>query len=98
MSTAIELIEEERERQIKEEGWTEDHDLVHCWGELAAAAACYAAPEKFRIMHPGRSKPIRILWPWHTNWWKPTPENRERELVKAGALIVAEIERLQRLA
>jgi hypothetical protein len=29
-------------------------------------------------------------------WWKPT--NRRRDLVKAGALILAEIERLDRAA
>ena len=36
------------------------------------------------------------LWPWKEAWWKPTPEDRIRELVKAGALIVAEIDRLRR--
>lgn len=35
-------------------------------------------------------------WPWEIDEWKPTPENRIRELVKAGALIAAEIDRLQR--
>lgn len=39
---------------------------------------------------------ILRLWPWDWNWWKPT--NRRRALVKAGALIVAEIERLDRVA
>jgi hypothetical protein len=36
-------------------------------------------------------------WPWDLNSWKPSPDNRIKELVKAGALVVAEIERLQRL-
>lgn len=36
------------------------------------------------------------IWPWDPEWWKPTPRNRIRELVKAGALIAAEIDRLQR--
>lgn len=34
-------------------------------------------------------------WPWSREWWKP--KNPRRDLVKAGALIVAEIERLDRL-
>lgn len=39
---------------------------------------------------------IPPAWPWAPGWWKPSPNDRVRELVKAGALIVAEIERLQR--
>lgn len=38
-------------------------------------------------------------WPWEPGWWKPGKGNsyadRVRELVKAGALIAAEIDRLQ---
>lgn len=37
------------------------------------------------------------IWPWDKSWWKPTPDDRIRELIKAGALIAAEIDRLQRL-
>jgi hypothetical protein len=40
---------------------------------------------------------IGRYWPWDREWWKPTPNNRIRELAKAGALIAAEIDRLQRL-
>jgi hypothetical protein len=38
-----------------------------------------------------------IFWPWDQDWWKPSPDPI-RNLVKAGALIAAEIDRLQRLA
>ena len=34
-------------------------------------------------------------WPWDEKWWKPFPDPI-RNLVKSAALIVAEIERLQR--
>lgn len=34
------------------------------------------------------------IWPWRGSWWKP--KNRRRDLVRAAALIVAEIERLDR--
>lgn len=35
------------------------------------------------------------VFPWDEEWWKPS-DDPIRNLVKAGALIVAEIERLQR--
>ena len=88
--TAIELIAAERQRQVNEVGWDESHDDNHCFEELAIAAGCYALPPRIGV----RSE----HWPWDWNWWKPSPDNRIRELVKAGALIVAEIERLQRAA
>lgn len=88
---AIELITAERERQITQEGWSITHDDSHESEELARAAACYAMPSFWRV-----ESIFGMLWPWWSKWWKPTPEDRIRELVKAGALIVAEIERLQR--
>lgn len=36
-------------------------------------------------------------WPWEKKWWKPS-EDKIKNLVRAGALIAAEIDRLQRLA
>ena len=79
----IELITAERERQISEEGWTAEHDQEHDDGELAKAAACYLLPE------------IKgEWWPWSWKWWKPTPEDRQCELVKAGALVAAELDRV----
>lgn len=38
----------------------------------------------------------RWLWPWEHRWYKPTPEDRVRELTKAGALIAAAIDDLLR--
>jgi len=35
-------------------------------------------------------------WPWDEEWWKPD-NDAVRNLAKAGALIAAEIDRLQRL-
>ena len=95
MKTAIQLIADERERQLKEEGWTEEHDDEYFQGELAAAAACYATPEHLRL-YRRRARGIMtpLSWPWAPNWWKPKDEIAD--LVRAGALIVAEIERLQR--
>lgn len=82
--TGIEVIAEERQRQIKEEGWTLEHDKQWKHGELAEAAACYASLI---------DRPFDV-WPFDMSWWKPTPNDRIRELQKAGALIAAEIDRL----
>lgn len=91
MKLGIELIAEERKRQIEVEGWTLEHDSIGNNNEqLAQAAALYALPKVFRSYEYD----VRNIWPWDFKWWKPTPNDRVRELVKAGALIAAEIDRL----
>lgn len=96
--TGIELIAQERQRQIEVEGWTVEHDKQYT-GEkehhLALAAACYAIPALHREYKNALFVPTPLFWPWLNDWWKPSPDNRIRELVKAGALIAAEIDRLQ---
>lgn len=105
MKTGIEIIAAERKRQIESEGWTPEHDNLLVNNELAKAAACYAMPkderEKYQSLSVG---PPKIWYPrwwpksWDVRrWWKPTPEDRIRELAKAGALIAAEIDRINRL-
>jgi hypothetical protein len=85
-------ITAERQRQKTEEGWTPTHDAEHTNGALALAAVCYALPEPWRA---SVAFPMPYsLWPWSPSWWKPTPDDRVRELEKAGALIAAEIDRL----
>lgn len=102
MKTGIELIAEERARQISVEGWTPEHDDKHDSGELAAAASCYARAGQFASVW----RPVGAVlcldnaadfWPWSLDWWKPSTDP-VRNLVKAGALIAAEIDRLQRVA
>lgn len=88
--TGVELISAERRRQVEQERWSAQHDDSHIDESLARAAACYAMPARFRARHK------RGLWSWASKWWKPTPNDRVRELVKAGALIAAEIDRLTR--
>ena len=90
--TGLDLIAAERGRQIVEEGWSSKHDDAHNDDELAAAASVYAAPLLVREF----LDLVDYLWPWHLDDWKPTPDDRMRELVKAGALIAAEIDRLLR--
>lgn len=94
MKTGMELIAEERARQISVEGWTPKHDDQHDKADLARAAACYAVGDK-NLQRPDEQD--YWVWPWENKWWNPTPNDRVRELVKAGALIAAEIDRLHRL-
>lgn len=94
MKTGIEFIAEERQRQIDVEGWNAEHDDIGNNDEqLAEAAALYALPEIRRTYEYD----VNNLWPWDKKWWKPTPDDRIKELAKAGALIAAEIDRLQRI-
>ena len=79
----------ERQRQVNKEGWTPALDDKYMNCELARAAACYAmADHAYSVPYPADA------WPWAADWWKPT--TYRRNLVKAGALILAEIERLDR--
>ena len=92
MKTGIGLIAEERQRQIEKEGWTAEHDAQHNHNELAEAAVCYATPGPMRVINHDDGIPYG--WPFNKDWWKPSPQDRRRELIKAGALIAAEIDRL----
>ncbi|CFT62524.1 gp43 [Burkholderia pseudomallei] len=100
----------ERRRQVEAEGWTPEHDDQYQHGAIALAAACYAA----NAGGVAWADPLPSFWPWMHNWWKPTTPRRgsrwplprrcrrwplpRRDLVKAGALILAELERLDRAA
>ena len=85
-----ELITKERRRQIEEEGWSAAHDNLHRDNELAYAAATYILD----FIEPDGDH--HKLWPWRPEDFKPTRSNPIRQLVKVGALIAAEIDRLQR--
>lgn len=89
---ALQEIEHERLRQESDEGWTPEHDDSHEGGDLAHAAAAYAMG-KMAIVNIGGER--TRLWPWEDAYWKDG-DTRRRQLVKAGALIVAELERLER--
>lgn len=91
------LILRERIRQTHTKGWSPDHDDLHGHSELALAAVQYALPEDHRVtVSLDGVTQVPVDWPWDDTAWKPTPEDRVRELEKAGALIAAEIDRLLR--
>lgn len=118
-TSGVNLIAEERKRQILEEGWSAEHDDEHTDGSLALAAVCYATPVKlFRMDELANAFHLSDPWPrsWDSVWDKryrygagralranyiPDPKTYSDEeridlLVKAGALIAAEIDRLLR--
>jgi hypothetical protein len=87
------LIADERRRQVLVEGWSPEHDDGHADGELAAVAAGLALDGFARLDNPAFGGP----WdPWHLI--AKHRGNRIRQLVIAGALIAAEIDRLERQA
>lgn len=95
--SGIDLIREERRRQRSRakngESYSLRHDDDHDAGEIASAAAVYAMPP---VVRDRNQDLVSILTP--SGWYlKLNTGDRVRELVKAGALIAAEIDRLQRL-
>ncbi|EOZ4767807.1 hypothetical protein [Pseudomonas aeruginosa] len=92
-------VQAERKRQVEAEGWTPEHDDEHACDEIAAFACFYAMPPAARDWDTsstgyGDTLGEAIL----PEGWEPKTGDRRRELVKAAALILAEIERLDRAA
>lgn len=106
MKTGIELIAEERKRQIEIEGYTDDHDLKHNPREFVHAAETYLMSSDLTLHskefgpsdnwhqtnEPFYRNEIERSWPWEQESFKPTSDIRD--LIKAGALIAAAIDRL----
>lgn len=97
MTIGSDLIAVERNRQIDDEGWDEAHDNEHHNAELVLAGICYANTAAMIIRGEDITAPnMQPQWPWAPHWWKPNGDP-VRNLVKAGALVAAEIDRLVRL-
>ncbi|MGU1552863.1 hypothetical protein ACSERV_30275 [Pseudomonas aeruginosa] len=91
-------VQTERRRQVEAEGWTPEHDDQHSDGQMAQAAGCYAlhAGGIGTDWPGGIRNGSALFWPWDEEWWKP--KSARENLVRAGALVLAEIERLDRSA
>ena len=96
--SGIERIAKERQRQIDVEGFDERHDDYYVGSAMLWAAVIYTQlavaltegmPPDEIVVEPPKG------WPWRQGWWKPSPDPI-RNLEKAGALIAAEIDRLER--
>jgi hypothetical protein len=105
---AFEDVVAERLRQVHALGWSLEHDDEHSDESIAKAAACYAMPPSSRKMVTRSTAPFGVApdrgdvtyqqpaqWPWGRGSYKPGP--RRDELVKATAMMLAEIERFDRL-
>lgn len=103
MKRGIDLIAEERQRQIDVEGYNEQHDSQHNASELIYAAIAYVESAKVGVncAEMGITDENYILigksdmgrhYPFG---WSFKPSTDVRDLVKAGALIAAAIDRLQ---
>ena len=91
-SGILAAIWDERCRQVIPEGYDAAHDDAHTGGEIALMAASYAALA-------GRSSVAAMhAWPWDEPMPKSLTAEPRRLLIIAGALILAEIERLDRAA
>lgn len=95
VNSVVQEIAAERQRQIEVEGFDSEHDDCHSESELSAGAAAYALRVWSSHLDPSPnvSSPF---WPskFPIGMWKPGPARRM--LVKAAAMLVAEIERLDR--
>lgn len=90
--SGIQRISMERQRQIEQEGWAPEHDDRYVNHELKSAARCYLLAAHH---HEVTAFNVPTLWPWAPEWWKPS-DDPVRNLEKAGALIAAEIDRINR--
>ncbi|EDH5671697.1 hypothetical protein CB204_17795 [Salmonella enterica subsp. enterica serovar Stanley] len=87
LTDALRDVIAERQRQVSVKGWTAEHDDTYTCGELSGAAISYIEPMEAVFYWPAE---------WHDDSFKPSDERRN--LVKATALLLAEIERLDRIS
>ncbi|TRO33893.1 hypothetical protein EQ845_16730 [Pseudomonas putida] len=96
VDTAAQDVLAERRRQIEAEGYTAELDDQYTLGQLADAAGAYAFWAFTCNIQDFKVTTVPPSWPWNPKHWKPT--DQRKMLIKAGALILAEIARLDRMA
>ena len=95
-ASAFVLIAEERLRQIQVEGFKASDDDGYIDGQLMDAGRCYYNWAYGRTSVIDKHEPVPFNWPWNTKWWKPV--GPRQALIKAGALLLAEKDRVDRAA
>ena len=99
LMTGVELIAQERRRQIEKEGWSPAHDDAHTDQSLPLVAIYYATPPgTYVVQLDPLAKSTHPVWPhtWPRQLAKKSEHSRIKQLTIAGGCIAAEIDRLQR--
>lgn len=99
----VERIGFERYKQVNLKRFTSKHDDEHTGGELISAAIAYAEHAHAQdgeyldsFVENTYCDGVPNKWPWEFASWKPS-QDPTKNLAKAGALIAAEIDRLNRI-
>ena len=96
MESGIELIAIERQEQIEKHGWDANHDDDHFGGALLKAAATLCANGTDVIVQDPDGEWGTGDDPWGLESKLDGDKNKIHRLKVAGALIAAEIDRIQR--
>ena len=92
--TGIELIAAERARQIDVKGFKAPRDAQYTQGQLLLGAIAYIQATGMQLRFGELPKCfVPMAWPWDRSTWRPG--DRKRNLAKAGAMIAAEIDRIE---
>ena len=92
--TGIELIAEEQQRVREQEGFTLESDKQYKNNELVKGAISYLRTPMYNVhIQTGQLAPMEF--PFKQEWWKPSPDDRIKELIKAGQMIASEIDKLR---
>lgn len=97
MKNALADVIAERCHQIMDLNYNVPHDDQHDQRELARAAASYLRHYIYRTGVPSDTyfnDQVAIEWPWDEKFWNP--QDPRADLVRTAALIIAEIERIDR--
>lgn len=92
--SGAQLIMEEQKRIIEVEGFTAENDKKYHNQELVRASICYLR-RPFYAPHIQSGKNAPTDFPFKEGMWKPNNQNRIEELIKAGALLACEIDKLR---
>jgi hypothetical protein len=93
-------IKAERKGQMSEHGYYAENDNNWANGELSRAANCFLQAAEVQRIEPELTKEevkskVAGFWPWDEQTLKVN-KSRTKNLIKAGAMIAAELDRLFR--